>query len=390
MGPETGNSLSDEHSELEPPDPIPNSEVKRLSADGSVGSPHVRVGHRQAFMTSASMLRIGAFFLRTNKWSVFASIKRKSSAMTTPEPALTNALLKVREAGYVLSEDWPRHGVTAQELGLHEDAGTVRLPADVQLHDLRYIQNSLPQQLSVQLLDYTDSTNSEMMRRRTKFGGADQLILTEYQSAGRGRRGKVWLGDYGRNIAMTLGIEFPLNLNALGGLSSVVGLALLQALELEGVDAQLKWPNDVWVKEQKLAGILVELVPTKIGTLAIVGIGINVDLTNVQASKIDQSVTTLRRLGALISRDDLVVAVHASLLKNFEVYFSEGFAPFLDAFNSAHCLQDRAAILVLGTESQQGIVRGIDITGGLRFEQNGATRIVTSGEVSLRPLTTEE
>ena len=114
------------------------------------------------------------------------------------------------------------------------------------------------------------------------------------------------------------------------------------------------------------------------------------DLTNVQASKIDQSVTTLRRLGALISRDDLVVAVHASLLKNFEVYFSEGFAPFLDAFNSAHCLQDRAAILVLGTESQQGIVRGIDITGGLRFEQNGATRIVTSGEVSLRPLTTEE
>ena len=56
--------------------------------------------------------------------------------MTTPEPALTNALLKVREAGYVLSEDWPRHGVTAQELGLHEDAGTVRLPADV--HTARF------------------------------------------------------------------------------------------------------------------------------------------------------------------------------------------------------------------------------------------------------------
>ena len=44
------DSLSDEHSELEPPDPISNSEVKRLSADGSVGSPHVRVGHRQAFI----------------------------------------------------------------------------------------------------------------------------------------------------------------------------------------------------------------------------------------------------------------------------------------------------------------------------------------------------
>ena len=61
-GPETGDSLSDEHSELEPPDPFSNSEVKRLSADGSVGSPHVRVGHRQAFMVNASMLCIGAFF----------------------------------------------------------------------------------------------------------------------------------------------------------------------------------------------------------------------------------------------------------------------------------------------------------------------------------------
>ena len=61
-GPETGGSLSDEYSELEPPDPIPNSEVKRLSADGSVGSPHVRVGHRQAFMTNAAMPSIGAFF----------------------------------------------------------------------------------------------------------------------------------------------------------------------------------------------------------------------------------------------------------------------------------------------------------------------------------------
>tara|TARA_E500000178_G_scaffold181365_1_gene180058 strand:- start:77 stop:652 length:576 start_codon:yes stop_codon:yes gene_type:complete len=189
---------------------------------------------------------------------------------------------------------------------------------------------------------------------------------------------------------MTLGIELQTNLNALGGLSSVVGLALLQALELEGVDAQLKWPNDVWVKEQKLAGILVELVPTKTGTLAVVGIGINADLTNAQASKIDQSVTSLRRLGASISRDDLVVAVCTSLLENFDVYSRDGFAPFLEAFDSAHCLQDQAATLVLGRESQEGIVRGVDITGGLRFEQNGVTRVVSSGEVSLRPAAREE
>ena len=57
------NGLSDENSELEPPDPISNSEVKRLCADGSVGSPHVRVGHRQAlYLTPRPSRRVGAFF----------------------------------------------------------------------------------------------------------------------------------------------------------------------------------------------------------------------------------------------------------------------------------------------------------------------------------------
>ena len=320
--------------------------------------------------------------------------------MTMPDTALTKALQRVRENGYVLFQDWPRDVASASELGLMKEDGVVRLPTDVRLHDLDSIRKGLPDQLSVQLYDYIDSTNSAMLRRHEdrrhegrrhlQAGAANHLILTEFQSAGRGRRGKVWLGDYGRNIAMTLGIELQTNLNALGGLSSVVGLALLQALELEGVDAQLKWPNDVWVKEQKLAGILVELVPTKTGTLAVVGIGINADLTNAQASKIDQSVTSLRRLGASISRDDLVVAVCTSLLENFDVYSRDGFAPFLEAFDSAHCLQDQAAILVLGGESQEGIVRGVDITGGLRFEQNGVTRVVSSGEVSLRPAAREE
>ena len=310
--------------------------------------------------------------------------------MTMPDTALTKALQRVRENGYVLFQDWPRNVASASELGLVKEDGVVRLPTDVRLHDLDSIRKGLPDQLSVQLYDYIDSTNSAMLRRHSQAGAANHLILTEFQSAGRGRRGKVWLGDYGRNIAMTLGIELQTNLNALGGLSSVVGLALLQALELEGVHAQLKWPNDVWVKEQKLAGILVELVPTKTGTLAVVGIGINADLTNAQASKIDQSVTSLRRLGASISRDDLVVAVCTSLLENFDVYSRDGFAPFLEAFDSAHCLQDQAAILVLGGESQEGIVRGVDITGGLRFEQNGVTRVVSSGEVSLRPAAREE
>ena len=60
-------ALLDDHSELEPPDPIPNSEVKRLSADGSVGFPHVRVGHRQALKPRPRLLmQAGLFYCYTN------------------------------------------------------------------------------------------------------------------------------------------------------------------------------------------------------------------------------------------------------------------------------------------------------------------------------------
>ena len=61
--PSNSTELLDDHSELEPPDPIPNSEVKRLSADGSVGSPHVRVGHRQAPNTKPRVLSAQGFFI---------------------------------------------------------------------------------------------------------------------------------------------------------------------------------------------------------------------------------------------------------------------------------------------------------------------------------------
>jgi BirA family biotin operon repressor/biotin-[acetyl-CoA-carboxylase] ligase len=310
--------------------------------------------------------------------------------MTMPDTALTKALQRVRENGYVLLQDWPRNVASARELGLVEAGGAVRLPTDVCLHDLDSIRKDLPDQLSVQLYDYIDSTNSAMLRRHevrrhSQAGAANHLILTEFQSAGRGRRGKVWLGDYGRNIAMTLGIEMQADLKALGGLSSVVGLALVQALEVHGLDAQLKWPNDVWVDKQKLAGILVELVPTNTGTLAVVGVGVNVDLSNTQAAKIDQAVTSLKHQGCAVTRDTMVSTVSTSISESFEVFARKGFRAFVEAFNAVHCLQNQDANLLIGHETVAGIVRGVDVTGGLIFEDKGGTRIVTSGEVSLRP-----
>ena len=84
------NELLDDHSELEPPDPIPNSEVKRLSADGSVGFPHVRVGHRQALKSKAPVAPLQGLFLLVQAHVFNAS----------PAKEIKNFACSIREALY--------------------------------------------------------------------------------------------------------------------------------------------------------------------------------------------------------------------------------------------------------------------------------------------------
>ena len=112
----------------------------------------------------------------------------------------------------------------------------------------------------LELLQETASTNAYAMAQTQDKSRTDRLhgyvCLAEYQSAGRGRRGRSWCSPYGSNIYLTAVAEFESGASALEGLSLVVGIALVRALRLCGVEsAQLKWPNDVLVQGKKLAGI---------------------------------------------------------------------------------------------------------------------------------------
>ena len=89
--------------------------------------------------------------------------------------------------------------------------------------------------------------------------------------------------------------------------------------------------------------------------------------------------------GCPVTRDTMVSTISTSISESFEVFVRKGFRAFVEAFNAVHCLQNQDANLLIGHETVAGIVRGVDVTGGLIFEDKGGTRIVTSGEVSLRP-----
>ena len=122
-----------------------------------------------------------------------------------------------------------------------------------------------------------DSTNAEVMRRLDAGAATPFAVVAERQTAGRGRRGRAWVSPFGANLYCTLGISVRGGPKELEGLSLVVGLAVVRAIQSLGIaGVGLKWPNDILLDGKKLAGILLELTgdPADLCSVAI-GIGIN-------------------------------------------------------------------------------------------------------------------
>src|SRR5690606_7296566 len=111
------------------------------------------------------------------------------------------------------------------------------------------------------LSETLDSTNAEALRLVSDGAPLPFLVLSEQQTAGRGRRGRTWVSPFGTNLYYSLAIQLVQGASQLEGLSLVIGLAVLKAIQESGVgNAGLKWPNDLLVGSNKLAGILLELV----------------------------------------------------------------------------------------------------------------------------------
>jgi hypothetical protein len=177
--------------------------------------------------------------------------------------------------------DWPDDAlVLPADLGLEMDAqGALHWPDPPQTLDEAVLTRALSD-LNVDYFPVIDSTNTRMVALGASTSIANRLYVAEFQYGGRGRRGRTWISPYARNLSMSLGMTTQRSLPELGGLSLVVGLALADAFEsLDVQGLQLKWPNDLLVSAHKLTGILVELVQRGQQVECVIGVGVNVHIT---------------------------------------------------------------------------------------------------------------
>ena len=228
------------------------------------------------------------------------------------------------------------------------------------------------------------STNAELMAEAQQRSVDGCVSMAELQLRGRGRRGRRWSSPFGANLAISIGVALDRPASALGGVSLVVGLAVLDVLEaLEVSDLSLKWPNDILLGDAKLGGILIEMVRRN-GIELVVGIGLNVVLPEPIRAVLPPGVADLSHTTPLPSRSFLAGRVISSVTQFVHEFERMGFAPFRPAFDARHRYRGRHCRVLQGDRSIQGIVTGVGDDGELILQTSEGLRTFHGGEVSLR------
>ncbi len=238
----------------------------------------------------------------------------------------------------------------------------------------------------VLLLDQTDSTNAEA-RRRAEAGETGPLwIAARRQTAGRGRRGRNWESE-GGNLFSTL---LQLTRKSPAEAAQVTFLAALAVADLLDRYAPpslvtIKWPNDVMLAGEKVAGVLVESGAHATGGLWL-AVGIGVNLAHAPAGTERPATSLAQHLSATVAAPPTVEVAARELAEAFAVWMDRwealGFQPVLDAWRARTPGLDGPAVARLGHETVEGRAEGVEPDGALRLRlADGSLRLISAGDV---------
>lgn len=269
-----------------------------------------------------------------------------------------------------------------------------RLQQPLELLDKNVILENLSDSTSSQLNQFDilfeiDSTNSYLNNKSLDGAASAYLVLAEHQSKGQGRRGRTWVSPFGGNLYLSLLWRFQNGPAQLGCLGLVIAVAIVRVLHQMGItDAGVKWPNDIYWQNKKLAGILLEMRGESSGPSAVViGVGANIamPINNIDSiEKIDQPWTDIESiLKSKVERNvftALIIDEIFKVLNNFPSQQKE----LLEEWQNMDVLKGQVIEVQFPDKVLIGTASGINKDGALRVQHNGKETICHSGEVSIR------
>jgi len=270
-----------------------------------------------------------------------------------------------------------------------------RLAEPVELLDAQLILRELsvrsrPHLRGLELLFEVDSTSTRLLAAAPPPVGLADVCSSELQHAGRGRLGRRWIAPFGSGLAISVAWSFSDAGRALPALSLGVGVAVARALARVGAQGiALKWPNDIWFRDRKVGGVLVEIRAEAGGPAhVIIGVGLNVVLPAAARLEIEATGARVAAVAdacaALPSRNRVAGTLLDELLSMLVEFETGGFPAFRDQWTQLDALNGRAVEVRLGDKITVGSARGADLDGALLVDVDGSLRRFVSGEASLR------
>ncbi|MDH5357238.1 MAG: biotin--[acetyl-CoA-carboxylase] ligase [Gammaproteobacteria bacterium] len=228
------------------------------------------------------------------------------------------------------------------------------------------------------------STNDELWKRLAEGKTTPAVCLSESQTAGRGRRGDHWHSPHAGNLYLSIFWPFPAEMTK-NGLSIAIGISLINTLKDEGINGlQLKWPNDILYKRQKLAGILVE---SRFGIKqhTVIGIGLNFKLPAATKNQIQQPTISLQQLCTTVPcRNRLAGKIIHNMIETLELFQHSGLNHFLPQWPNYDALADQTITLISDHDKLTVQARGINDQGELRYQHNNMLHTLSNSHVSIR------
>lgn len=268
-----------------------------------------------------------------------------------------------------------------------------RLPKKISFFNIENIQRELGelnQFVNLELLNVTDSTN-KYLNVSVNIKPHASVVIANIQTKGKGRRGRSWQASAGESLTMSILWKFDKGASGLSGLSLVVGVAIQRLMKKIGINNSfLKWPNDLLILEGddylKLAGVLIELQgDLESRCSAVIGVGINYDLSTEILKNIDQPATNIKKyLNSDIDLNQLSAMLIKEIINALSEFESNGFLSVKDEWLSYNAFKEKTiSFIKSGGEIITGQIVDIENDGALKILQNnGIHETLISGEVS--------
>jgi len=305
----------------------------------------------------------------------FVSIKEMAESSCLPRFNLYQSIGKLREWGYAIESEKGKGYCLNQTTDLLFSAeikdGLKTKILGKEIHSYHTLK-------STNLLAY----------KLAETGSAEgTLVISEKQTAGKGRMGRSWFSPSKTGLWMSLVLRPDIPPSKMPGLSICAGLALVQTVQkLFGLEAKIKWPNDCLIGERKFAGILMEL-SAEIDQVrfAVMGVGINANQKRMDfPSDIRKKTTSIRiELGEKVSRLELLKHFLVGFEKIYLGFVGKGLAGYRQEIKRRSSLLNRGVKVKFGDKSIIGTAVDIDDNGSLVVKTKTGVEAVAAGEVSL-------